>query len=46
MSTWVRPKKVNVVFPLSLPTLQFLLPFSDRLLKFDLFFYINAIKKI
>jgi len=27
------------------PTLKFLLPFSDRLLKSDLFFYINAIKK-
>jgi len=44
-------KKKNVVFPLSLLTLIFcadpkvLLPFSDRLLKSDLFFYINAIKK-
>jgi len=47
-----RPKKINV-FPISLPTLifcadprlKFVLPFSDRLLKSDLFFYINAIKK-
>jgi len=28
-----------------MPTLKFLLPFSDRLLKSDLFFYINATKK-
>jgi len=41
----LRPKKINVVFPLSLPTLKFVLPFSDRLLKSDLFFYINAMKK-
>jgi len=41
----LRSKKINVMFPLSVPTLKFLLSFSDRLLKSDLFFYINAIKK-
>jgi len=48
----LRPKKVNVVFLLSRPTLMFcadpkvfIAIFRQRLLKSDLFFYIMLIKK-